>query len=124
MNTTICSVHNTIISECQNFLSREIRSVEKLEPYSPDTTSEEIEDLRRSFEDYISEVESYISEVNSLIYDIDLSSIANLAEEAKELGQKMEDGLKARKAIMENNFFKEDENITLEDVYQDDKYNN
>ena len=99
MTKAICTVHDDILKELSKLTSY-IRDIEKKQP-STNVTAE-------YFEDFVQNVESYISVVNDLLWELDRTDIDDLVREAKELGQKMEDGLKGRKQIMEEHNIEEE----------------
>ena len=104
MAKTICTVHDDILKEL-NKLTSCIRDIEKKQPSTNVATG--------YFEDFVQNVESYISVVNDLLWEIGTTDIDDLVREAKELGQKMENGLKGRKQIMEEH--------NIEEEYQESK---
>jgi hypothetical protein len=100
MEKTICSVHDDISKEFSR-LDGHIRGIEKAKPDVRNCTPEDTESFAES-------VQSYIDYVDDLLSDLGFSDIPYLASEAKEMGQKMEDGLKARKELMEHHEIEEE----------------
>jgi uncharacterized protein with HEPN domain len=104
MTKAICTVHDDILKELSKLTSY-VRDIEKKQP-STNVTAE-------YFEDFVQNVESYISVVNDLLWELGTTDISELVYEAKEMGKKMEEGLHARKALMEEN--------NIEEEYQESK---
>jgi hypothetical protein len=124
MSQIICNIHNDISTIASKLADHEINSISKSEPRDPDTGSDDLESLKSEFENYVGQVQDYISGVQYLLWEIknQKSNIDDLARKALGLGQKMEDGLKARKALMKVTETEIDgSKVNLEDYYQQNK---
>jgi hypothetical protein len=124
MSQIICNIHNDISTIASKLADREINSISKSEPRDPDTGSDDLEDLKSEFKNYVGQVQDYVSNVQNLIWELETekSNIDDLARKALGLGQKMEDGLNARKALMEVTETEiNGSKVNLEEYYQKNK---